>query len=69
MSSSDLRRSMTATYDQEERRPQRRAPLRRQPRGPAHHAFKEEVTEKPAWVYPVLIAAAVVTASAIVRRT
>jgi hypothetical protein len=66
-SSSDLRRSMTATYDEpERRRPQRRSPLRRQPRGPAHHAFKEEVTEKPAWVYPVLIAAAVVTASAIV---
>ncbi|MFP3942374.1 MAG: hypothetical protein ACLFWF_00670 [Alphaproteobacteria bacterium] len=62
----DLRRSMTATYDREERRPPRRPRVRRSPRGPAHHAFREEVTERPAWVYPVLVGAAVVVASAIV---
>lgn len=66
-SSYDLRRSMTATYDQEERRrPARRPPPGARRRGPVHHAFKEEVTERPAWFYPVLIGAAVVVASAIV---
>lgn len=65
--SSDLRRSMTAGYEREGyRRSPYARPVRRPARGPAHHAFREEVTERPAWVYPVLLAASVVTASAIV---
>lgn len=61
---------MTATYEEEERRrsyrPRPRKPARNARRGPVHHAFEEEVTERPAWFYPVLIGAAIVTASAIV---
>lgn len=35
-------------------------------RGPARHAFEEEITERPVWLYPAFIGGLVVTLSAVI---
>lgn len=35
-------------------------------RGPARHAFEEEITERPVWLYPVIVGGMVITLSAVI---